>query len=174
MRTLSILLVLCLALSALAKIEDGGEGLIEPGSYRVKAPQGWLYDDETLQESGCPLAIYPRGTRESDAAMKMFVSARVLGEKETLAERIAQAKESLHFDSPGTAFKDLPDLGTEQGARVRVFEFTTLRKSGFAGRNAFVLFPPRRLVEVELYAREDKLEQAVPAFEYVVASIRQK
>lgn len=172
MRYLPVLLVLTLAVTALAKIEAGGEGQIFAGKYRVKAPQGWLYDDETLRETGCQLAIYPRGTKESDTPVKIFVGGGVLGEKESLDERIAASKDSLHFDSPSTPIEDLADLRTEQGVTARVVGFGTMRKSGFAGRFAYVLFPPRGLVEVELWARPDRLEQAVPAFEYVVASVR--
>ncbi len=171
-RLVVLLLVLGLGLAAAAKREEGGEGLFHQEQYRLKAPEGWIFDDESLVESGGELAIYPRGSVERSAKVKIYAHGGTLGEEETFEQHIEQAKKSYKIDSPSSQIKDLPEMSTESGLAARVFAFTTLRKSGFAGRVAFILVAPRQVVEIELYSKPELLNDSLAAFEYVVASFR--
>ncbi len=171
-RLVALLLVLSLGLVAPAKREEGGEGLFHQDQYRLKAPEGWIFDDESLVESGGELAIYPRGSVERSAKVKIYAHGGTLGEQETLEQHIEQARQSYKVDSPSTKFTDLPDLSTESGLVAKVIAFTTLRKSSFAGQVAFIAVPPRQVVTIELYSKPELLNDSLAAFEYVVASFR--
>lgn len=80
-RLIVLLLVLGLGLLAAAKREEGGEGLFHQDQFRLKAPEGWIFDDESLVESGGELVIYPRGSVERSAKVKISAHGDTLGEQ---------------------------------------------------------------------------------------------
>lgn len=169
MRKLLIVLAL-LSLPAVSDKLTGGSGIIYGSghAYYLKAPEDWIFDNESGVTQGLHCVIYPQGSdwARSRAVIYSGVTAKKPGQ--TPAQIIAEDLTKFRKQFPQVKMNLAPDLTTEDKRVAQVREFT-------GGNEEMVAYidTPKVVCEVILSCRDRRhLEEAVPAFEYVVASFR--
>lgn len=164
-RWLPLLLIILFAAPTLGLKEEGATGIVDgPGAaFEVKAPPGWIFDDESCRpETGAD--VYPVGNSwHGDNGPVIHISV-YFKHGRTLEEILA---EQAHARKSESTHQDLPTLTTCEARQARVRAF------GAVGDRVAHIDAPRVYCEIEL-SLPDRVggNQGVAAFEEVVRSVR--
>ncbi|MFN8612994.1 MAG: hypothetical protein U0931_35980 [Vulcanimicrobiota bacterium] len=161
---LSLFLALLFTLPLLGLEEERGEGFVldSQGAFKLTAPAGWVFDNESSQPHYAAV-IYPFG-KKWDADDTSVISIDSTSKHGWSLDGIIAVYES----SP---HQELSHLITSDGRQVRVREFPQ-EGAGRTARYAYI-DTPGSVCRVTLEAPDRAaLDRAVPAFEEVIKSFR--
>jgi len=162
---LLLLLIALVALPLFGLKEERGDGLVlgYDGAFKVTAPAGWIFDDESTR-SDYSAVLYPAGYQWNAEETAAFISGDVLTkEGRTLEATVAAYEEGPHLE--------LLPLVTGDGREARVRAPAT-PTPGTLRRVAFI-DAPGVVCQVTLRASDQaSFDKAVPAFEAVLKSFR--
>lgn len=159
---LRLLLVIIFALPLFGLKEEGADGLVlgHDAAFKVTAPVGWIFDNESCQPYHTQAFIYPSGKKWDGKDTTIIWGDVESWPGRTLDDVIAMNKNLTP--------QEFPALATSDGRSARVREFAKER----IGRVAYI-GAPGAVCELTLLAPDRaSLERAVPVFEEVVKSFR--
>lgn len=162
---------LLLTAACLASQVDGGSGIVygKDYAYFIKAPEGWIFDNESGVSQGLVAVVYPAGSNWRDAKVVLYSSGtdRLTG----LDAVMAQDLKKFQDGNPKLEVEDLPPQQTQDGRSARIRRFSGDR----FGNEEMVAYVDldATVAEVVLTCNKDPklFEESVPAFEYMVASL---
>lgn len=176
MKTTFLTVVAAFALSlvpASALITEGGGGILygETYAFNLKAPKGWMFDNESGVQQGLDCVLYPKGTTWQDSPVIAYAQAR----KRTAEVQTADdaAKDAINdFRARGNPKYDgkrVKTIKTPNGMEGVIYHFSGDR---FGNYEAIVYFVESKTINVVvLNSRNRKaFEEALPAFEEIAQS----
>lgn len=164
-------LVVSLAVAAAAMKDEAAGGIIygEGHAYYIKAPTGWIFDNESGVNQGVHAVIYPKGSSWKSSPVVVYSGATGKEELKTLEGVIQDDLKNFQQNSPGVVVDKRPSLQTTDGHAVEVRYFHGDRY----GNLELVAYidTPKVVCEIIMSARDNTVfEQGRPAFESVVKS----
>jgi len=176
MKTTFITVVAVLALSltpASALITEGGGGILYGQTYafHVKAPKGWIFDNESGLQQGMDCVFYPKGQTWEDSPVIAYARARERTKEVQTADDAAKAAiDDFHAKgNPKYEGKRVKTIKTKNGKEGVIYHFSGDR---FGNYEAMVYFVEEKTINmVILNARKQKaFENALPAFDQLAES----
>ncbi len=120
--------VLLLGLPARADILEEGVGIVFGGdhAYSLKAPKGWVLDNESGVDQGIFAAFYPKDGNWADSALVAYARARPKTDKIVTADNAAKASiEDFRANgSPNYEGKRIKTLKTSSGREAVIYHFS--------------------------------------------------
>jgi len=163
---LCLLLVLLFSLPLFGLKEECGEGIVlgYDAAFKVAAPIGWVFDDESCQRDNIPAVIYPVG-KEWGVDHMPIISGDLEGKQgRTLDDIISWDGRVPH--------RDLLTLVTSDGREARVLEPVAKAEDGTLTRVAYIEAPDA-VCQIRLKAPDQaSFDKALPVFQEVVQSFR--
>jgi hypothetical protein len=174
MKTL-FLALLVTATFACAEVIDEGIGMIYGTNhvFSLKAPKGWVLDNESGVKQGIHAAFFPKGGTWSDS--KVVAYARVRQKKDGAPTVAQQVEDTVkHFrenDSPKYEGKKATTVKAEAGKVGEIYHFTGDQWGNF---EAVAYFPEEKTINfIVMSVRDEKtFKDALPAFEELAKSYR--
>jgi len=176
MKTTFITAVAALALSmapASALIMEGGGGILYGQTYafHVKAPKGWIFDNESGVQQGMDCVFYPKGQTWQESPVIAYARARErTKEVQTADDAAREAIADFHArGNPKYEGKRVKTFKTKNGKEGVIYHFSGDR---FGNYEAMVYFVEDKTINmVILNARKQKaFESALPAFDQLAES----
>lgn len=158
---------------ASALITEGGGGIYYGKTYafHVKAPKGWIFDNESGVEQRLYCVFYPKGGTWQNSPVIAY--ARALDRTKTVQTADDAAKEAIaDFHARGNPKyegKRVKTIKTKTGKEGVIYHFSGDR---FGNYEAMVYFVEEKTINsVILNSRQQKtFESALPAFEELAES----
>ena len=170
----SLAAVLFMALlPASALIMEGGGGILYGQTYafHVKAPKGWIFDNESGVQQGMDCVFYPKGQTWEDSPVIAYARARERTKEVQTADDAAKAAiDDFHArGNPKYEGKRVKTIKTKNGKEGVIYHFSGDK---FGNYEAMVYFVEDKTINmVILNARKQKaFESALPAFEQLAES----
>ena len=169
---LIVALILIFATPAWSSKEEAGAGVVYgPGhAYKLGAPKGWIFDNESGRGQGLHAVIYPAGEswRESKVVAYSGVTQKDGG---SLQSVIDDDEKKFRLNSPNLIVEELPALKTsdDRTAIVRKFRGDTF------GNYELVAYidTPEVVCQIVLSARnEESFTLGESAFSHIVGSFK--
>ncbi len=153
-------------------ITEGGSGIVygDDHAFSLKAPKGWMLDNESAVSQGVHAVFYPKGSTWRDSIVVAYARARPRTEEIATAD--AAAKEVIadfHAKgSPKYEGKYVKTLKTKSGEAV-VYHFSG---DEWGNSEAAAYFVEAKTINfITLTSRNRKVfEDSLPAFEQLAAS----
>ncbi len=170
--TLAAVLFMAL-LPASALIMEGGGGILYGQTYafNVKAPKGWIFDNESGVQQGMDCVFYPKGQTWEDSPVIAYARARERTKEVQTADDAAKAAiDDFHArGNPKYEGKRVKTIKTKNGKEGVIYHFSGDK---FGNYEAMVYFVEDKTINmVILNARKQKaFESALPAFEQLAES----
>ena len=176
MKTTFITVVAALALNlvpASALVTEGGGGIYYGKTYafHVKAPKGWIFDNESGVEQGLYCVFYPKGSTWQDSLVIAY--ARALDRTKTVQTADDAAKEAIDDfharGNPKYEGKRVKTIKTKNGKEGVIYHFSGDKYGSY---EAMVYFVEEKTINtVVLNARQQKaFESALPVFDQLAES----
>jgi hypothetical protein len=156
-----------------ASVIEEGNGIIygKDHVFSLKAPKGWVLDNESAVSSGVHAVFYPKGSTWKDSRIVAYARARPRTDKIKTAADVA--KENIeHFRAEGSTKydgKEVKRIKTKDGKELVIYHFSgdqwgNFEAAAYAEENKTVNF-------IVLNARDEKMfQEALPAFEELAQS----
>ena len=114
--------------TASASIIEGGSGLVfgTDYSYTVKAPKGWMLDNESAAQQGVHAVFYPKGSHWDDSVVVAYARSRPRTNTVNTADEAAEflIKDFHANGSPKYAGKRIKTIKTSAGKDAVIYHFT--------------------------------------------------
>lgn len=170
--TLAAVLFMAL-LPASALIMEGGGGILygETYAFNVKAPKGWIFDNESGVQQGMDCVFYPKGQTWEDSPVIAYARARERTKEVQTADDAAKAAiDDFHArGNPKYEGKRVKTIKTKNGKEGVIYHFSGDK---FGNYEAMVYFVEEKTINmVILNARKQKaFESALAAFDQIAES----
>lgn len=113
---------------ASASIIEGGKGLVFGAnySYSLKAPKGWMLDNESAVPQGVHAVFYPKGSQWDDSVIVAHARSRPRTDTVNTADEAAEflVKDFRANGSPNYAGKRIKTIKTNAGKEAVIYHFT--------------------------------------------------
>jgi hypothetical protein len=158
---------------ASALITEAGGGVLygETYAFSVKAPKGWMFDNESGVQQGMDCVFYPKGRTWQDSPVIAYARAQVrTKEVQTADDAARDAIADFHArGNPKYEGKRVKTITTKNGKEGVIYHFTGDK---FGNYEAMVYFVEEKTINIViLNARKQKaFEDALPAFEQIAES----
>jgi hypothetical protein len=174
MNYLSLFLFACFLVSPL-KAEKILEGYtVVKGNnfaFELKAPRGWILDNEIAREQGLNVVFYPSGTDWGSSQAVFYVRVRTYDANvHTIEQQVADTLKNLHdTGSPNAKAVFVKTLTTQDASKAQIYNYSGDKYGNFEA-SAYIA-GDRFLHFITLSARnEATFKQARHAFEALVTS----
>ena len=170
---LAALLLCCSTMGVRADILEEGVGIVfgADHSFSVKAPKGWVLDNESGVDQGVHAAFYPKGGTWADSVVMAYARARPKTATMKTADEAAKAvvEDFRANGSPKYESKRVKTLKTDSGGEAVLFHFTG---DEFGNSEAVAYFVEEKTINfIVLNSRDPKVfEESLPAFDALVKS----
>jgi len=153
--------------------EGGGIVYGQGFAFNLKAPKGWVLDNESGSEQGMVAVFYPKGSNWSDSAIVAYARSRP--KTAAIATADDAAKETVkQFHSSGNPnYQGKMDktIKTDAGQDVVIYHFNGDQWNNYEAVAYFV--EKDRINFIVLSSRDQKVfEQSLPAFEELAKSYK--
>jgi hypothetical protein len=140
-------------------------------AFEIKAPRGWVLDNEAAAQQGLSLVLYPTGTTWQIS--KAVIYARVRSNEPNIRNIDGQVEDTLRHlkstGSPNVVVKYIKTLTTQDANKAKVYYYSGDRFGNF---EATAYIQARGSIHfLTLSARDqESFQRALPAFNSVVTS----
>ncbi len=114
--------------AASASIIEGGKGLVfgTNYAYSLKAPKGWMLDNESAVQQGVHAVFYPKGSQWDDSVIVAYARSRPRTDTVNTADEAAEflVKDFRANGSPNYAGKRIKTIKTGAGKEAVIYHFT--------------------------------------------------
>jgi hypothetical protein len=158
---------------ASALITEAGTGILygETYAFHVRAPKGWIFDNESGLQQGLDCVFYPKGRTWQDSKVIAYARAEARTKEVQTADDAAKAAvDDFHGrGNPSYEGKRVKTIKTSAGKEGVIYHFSGDRFGSF---EAMVYFVEAKTINIiVLNAREKKaFEDALPDFDQLAAS----
>lgn len=125
---LTLVFSVALFSSAFASIIEEGRGIVygDDHAFSLKAPKGWMLDNESGVNQGVHAVFYPKGSNWKDGAIVAYARSRPKTDKIATANDAAKfVVEDFHANgSPKYEAKHIKTIKTDGGQEVFIYHFT--------------------------------------------------
>jgi hypothetical protein len=172
MKTFLFLLLAAATLATASIIEEGG-GIVYGAdhAFNLKAPKGWMLDNESAANQGVHAVFYPKGATWKDSKVVAYAQARPRKEgMKTAADAAAETiKKFRDGGSEKYDGKKVKTVKTESGKEGEIYHFTGDKWGNF---EAVVYFVQEKTINFIVFnSREEKVfTDSLPAFEELAKS----
>jgi hypothetical protein len=176
MKTTFIIVVVALTLSLLpasALITEAGGGIIygETYAFNLKAPKGWIFDNESGVQQGLPCVLYPKGSTWQDSPVIAYARSRArTNEVQTADDAAKAAVDDFHArGNPNYVGERVKTIKTKNGAEGVIYHFSGDRHGNY---EAMVYFVEAKTINVVILNSRNRkaFEAALPAFDEIAQS----
>jgi hypothetical protein len=170
---MAVMAALLLAPWAPAAILDEGTGIIygSDHAFSLRAPKGWVLDNESAVDQGIRAVFYPKGSSWADSKVVAYARARPKTDKITNADDVAKAVvEDFHaHGSPKYEGKKVQPLKTESGREAVIYHFSG---DQWGNSEAVAYFVEDKTVNFLVFTSRDAktFADSLPAFEALAKS----
>jgi hypothetical protein len=171
---LTAVITTCIMLvSVLASITEEGGGIIygEDHAFNLKAPKGWMFDNESAVQQGLHAVFYPKGSTWENSVVIAYARARSRTKEVATADDAAKAAiDDFHAKgNPQYEGKRVKTIKTKTGAEGVIYHFTGDRYGNY---EAMVYFVEAKTINIVVLNSRDRkaFEAALPAFDELAAS----
>ena len=171
---LSLFITLVLTFeSSFANITEEGFGIVYGAdhAFSLKAPKGWMLDNESGVNQGVHAVFYPKGSSWKDSVVVAYARARAKTDKIVTADDAAKfVVEDFHANgSPNYQGKRIKTIKCDSGNEAVIYYFSG---DQWGNSEAVAYYVETRTINfVTLTSRDrDAFENALPAFEQLAAS----
>lgn len=161
--------------SGLAEILDEGVGIVYGAdhAFSLKAPKGWVLDNESGVDQGVHAAFYPKGGTWAESTIIAYARARPKTEKIATADDAAKAVVAdFHANgSPGYKAKRVKTFKADSGREAVIYHFSG---DEFGNSEAVAYFVEEKTVNfVVINSRDAKVfADSLEAFDALAKSYR--
>jgi hypothetical protein len=140
-------------------------------AFQLKAPRGWVLDNEIARSQGLNVVFYPTGADWNTSKVASYVRVRSNdGTQRKIEDQVQDTLRNLHeTGSPNAKAEFIKTLTTQDASKAKIYfysgdKFGNLEATAYIQGKDSINF-------VTLTARDqDSFRQAMPAFESLVAS----
>ena len=163
---------LSLVALSFGSITEEGSGIVygDDHAFSLKAPKGWMLDNESAVRQGVHAVFYPKGSTWRDSTVVAYARARPKTKEIATAEAVARhVIADFHANgSPKYQGKYVKTIKTESGEAV-IYHFSG---DEWGNSEAAAYFVETKTINfVTLNSRNRKVfEESLPAFEQLAAS----
>jgi len=140
-------------------------------AFQLKAPRGWVLDNEIARSQGLNVVFYPTGADWNTSKVASYVRVRSNdGTQRKIEDQVQDTLRSLHESgSPNAKAQYVKTLTTQDASKAKIYYFSGDR---FGNLEATAYVQGKDSINfVTLTAHDqDSFRQAMPAFESLVAS----
>ena len=140
-------------------------------AFEIKAPRGWVLDNEAAKEQGLNLVLYPTGTNWGTSKAVIYV--RVRSNDANVRNIDSQVEDTLRNlragGNPNVTVKYVKTLTTQDASKARVYHYSGDKFGNF---EATAYIQGKGSIHfITLSARDQSsFERALPAFDSIVTS----
>jgi hypothetical protein len=159
--------------SAAASITEEGGGIIygEDHAIKLKAPKGWVFDNESAVQQGLHAVFYPKGSAWEKSVVMAYARARSRTKEVATADDAAKADvDDFHaHGNPQFEGQRVKTIKTKAGAEGVIYHFSG---DHWGNYEAMVYFVEAKTINIVVLNSRDKkaFEDALPAFDQLAAS----
>jgi hypothetical protein len=170
---LSLTCTLLLSASAFASILEEGFGIVygSDHAFSLKAPKGWMLDNESGVNQRLVVVFYPKGSNWQDSAIIAYAGSRPRTEKIVTADDAAKfAVEDFRAKgSPKYEGKRIKVIKADSGREAVIYHFSGDK---FGNSEAIAYFPEEKTINfLVMNSRDPKLfADSLEAFEALAKS----
>ncbi|MEP6670925.1 MAG: hypothetical protein ABJF10_17330 [Chthoniobacter sp.] len=176
MKTAFITTVAALSLilaSASASITEQGGGIVygQDYAYHLKAPKGWMLDNESGASQGVYAVFYPKGSSWQHSVVVAYASSRPRTQDIVTADDAAKfVVEDFHAKgSPKYEGQRVKTIKMKTGGEAVIYHFTGDR---WGNSEAVAYFVEAKTINFIVFTSRQRkaFEEALPAFDELAAS----
>lgn len=170
---IALFIVFVFATGVQALISEGGLGIVygQDHAFSVKAPKGWMLDNESGVQQGVHAAFYPKGGTWDESTIIAYARSRPRTDKVSTAEEAANfvVKDFQENGNPKYAVKFIKKLKTAAGKEAAIYHFTG---DQWGNSEAVAYFVEEKTINfVVLNSRDPKVfASSLEAFDALVTS----
>jgi hypothetical protein len=170
--SLFVTLVLTLECSLASKTEEG-VGIVYgvDHAFSLKAPKGWMLDNDSGVSQGVQAVFYPKGSNWKDGVVVAYASACPKTDKIVTADDAAEfVVEDFHANgSPKYQGKRIKTIKCDSGREAVIYHFSGDR---WGNSEAVAYFVEAKTINFVTLTSRDRntFENSLPAFEQLAAS----
>jgi hypothetical protein len=140
-------------------------------AFQLKAPRGWVLDNEIARRQGLNVVFYPTGTDWNTSKVASYVRVRSNdGTQRKIEDQVQDTLRNLHeTGSPNAKAQFVKTLTTQDASKAKIYYYSGDK---FGNIEATAYIQGKDSINfVTLTARDQaSFHQAMPAFESLVAS----
>lgn len=165
-------LVLTIAISSASILEEG-LGIVygSDHAFSLKAPKGWMLDNESGVEQGVHAVFYPKGSTWKDSVVVAYARARPKTKEIATADDAAEflVRDFRAHGNPGYSAKRIKTIKMVSDREAVIYHFSG---DQWGNSEAVAYYVETKTINfVTLTSRNRKaFEDALPAFEQLAAS----
>jgi hypothetical protein len=140
-------------------------------AFEIKAPRGWVLDNEAAKEQGLNLVFYPTGTNWETSKAVIYVRVRSNDAKvRSIYEQIEDTLRNFRAaGSPNVAVKYVKTLTTQDASKAKIYHYSGDKFGNFEA--AAYIQAKGSIHFITLSARDqESFKRALSAFDSVVTS----
>lgn len=169
---LALIFLLALSVPGWPSKDEAGSGIVYgPGhAYKIGAPSGWIFDNESARSQGIHAVLYPVGESWAKSKVVIYTGATPKGEG-GFQQVLTEDEAKFRAKHPNLAISDETSLTTRDGRTAVVRKFT----GDSFGNSELVAYidTPEVVCQVVLSARDNAgFEKGMRAFPHVVSSFK--
>jgi hypothetical protein len=161
--------------AASASIIEGGKGLVfgTNYSYSLKAPKGWMLDNESAVQQGVHAVFYPKGSQWDDSVIVAYARSRPRTDTVNTADEAAEylIKDFRANGNPNYAGKRIKTIKTDAGREAVIYHFTG---DQWSNSEAVAYFVEALTINFVVLSSRDRktFARSLPAFDALAKSYR--